>query len=211
MRYPIRLTVGLFIYVALASNAWALWHSETQGIMGTEISVTLWDENPEQAKLAITSIMTEMERINQLLSPYIETSELARVNRDAATAPQKISEEFYWLIHHSLRVSALSGGAFDITFASVGWRYDYRAHQQPQENEIKDLLPAINYRLIVLDEKTRSVFFKHKNVRIDLGALLRGMRLITQLKYCAQWGSNTLVLVPAGTLICWATGKVDRG
>lgn len=65
MRYPTRLAVGLFIYVALASNAWALWHSETQGIMGTEISVTLWDENPEHAKLAITSVMTEMERINQ--------------------------------------------------------------------------------------------------------------------------------------------------
>lgn len=188
MRYPIRLAVGLFIYVALASNAWALWHSEAQGIMGTEISVTLWDENTEHAKLAITSVMTEMERINQLLSPYIETSELARVNRDAATAPQKISEEFYWLIHHSLRVSALSGGAFDITFASVGWRYDYRAHQQPQENEIKDLLPAINYRLIVLDEKTRSVFFKHKNVRIDLGGIAKGYAVDNAIKILRAMG-----------------------
>lgn len=188
MCYTARLAIVFCIHLAVVANASALWHSETQGIMGTEISVTLWDENPEHAKRAITSVMTEMERINQLLSPYIDTSELARVNRDAAVAPQVISSEFYWLIHRSLHMSKVSNGAFDITFASVGWRYDYRAHRQPQASEITALLPAINYRLIELNKANRSVFFHHKNVKIDLGGIAKGYAVDNAIKILRDMG-----------------------
>lgn len=44
--------------------------------MGTNIHVELWSESVQQGKYAIQAVMDEMQRINQLMSPYIESSEL---------------------------------------------------------------------------------------------------------------------------------------
>lgn len=164
--------IALLLSVACTSQA--EWFSDDAPIMGTQISVTLWHTDAKAAGLAIQSVMTEMERINQLLSPYLDTSELSRVNRLASVSPQPISAEFYRLIEHSLLISDRSQGAFDITFASVGWHYDYRAKKQPEQAQIEALLPAINYHLVVLNSEHHTVFFKHKDVRIDLGGIAKG-------------------------------------
>jgi thiamine biosynthesis lipoprotein len=54
----------------------AKWFKDNQGIMGTNIHVELWSESVQQGKYAIQAVMDEMQRINQLMSPYIESSEL---------------------------------------------------------------------------------------------------------------------------------------
>lgn len=178
------VTLLLFLCV----SARASWYSESWPIMGTDVSVTLWHSNPQQAKLAARSVKTEMERLNQLLSPYIESSELARVNRSAAQTPQVISKEFFWLIQHSLRMSELSQGAFDITYASVGWRYDYRAKRRPDDAEINALLPAINYHLVALSSEDSTVYFKHENIRIDLGGIAKGYAVDRAIQLLKQYG-----------------------
>ncbi|HVY63681.1 MAG TPA: FAD:protein FMN transferase, partial [Gammaproteobacteria bacterium] len=65
-------------------------------------------------------------------------------------------------------------GAFDITYASVGYLYDYRKHVRPTDSEIKAALPAVNYRNLLLDAKTHSVRFEHEGMRIDLGGIAKG-------------------------------------
>ena len=150
------------------------WQSDSQSIMGTQISVTLWHEKDSVAQQAVQVVMEEMQRIDRQYSPFIETSDLARINQNAAKSPQQISDEFYLLVDKSLFYSRLSEGAFDITFASVGWKYDYRHHQQPSDKERKQLLPAINYRWLQLDPDKHTIAFGHPNVRIDLGGIAKG-------------------------------------
>jgi len=165
------LFLFLFFFSSLSN---ADWFSDTQSIMGTQISITLWHSNAETAEQLLASGMAEMHRLDELLSPWIETSELARVNRLAVGLPQKISDELIFLIDKSLYFSRLSDGAFDITFASVGWFYNYRERQQPNEEKRRALLPAINYQWLDLNKVERTLAFKHKNVRIDLGGIAKG-------------------------------------
>lgn len=150
------------------------WQADSQAIMGTEISVTLWHQDSETGRMAIAAVMDEMHRIDQALSPFIDTSELFRVNQLAARTPQKISDELLMLVDKSLYFSRISDGAFDITFASVGWKYDYRNKQQPSDEERQNLLPAINYKLLRLDKNKQTLFFGHPNMRIDLGGIAKG-------------------------------------
>lgn len=150
------------------------WHSDEQPIMGTSISVTLWHKDESQAQIAIAKVMAEMHRINETLSPYIESSELARVNREASTKPIPISKELVTLIDKALYYSRLSGGAFDISFASVGYLYNYREEQQPRTPQREALLDAIDYRLIALNREQQTLFFNHKNLQIDLGGIAKG-------------------------------------
>lgn len=152
--------------------------------MGTNISITLWHDNSQEADRLLSQGMAEMRRLNQSLSPWIEQSELARVNRLAAEKPQPISNEFIYLIDKSLYFSKVSKGAFDITFASVGWYYDYREEKKPSDKKREELLPAINYRWLILNSAQKTIAFKHKNVRIDLGGIAKGYavdRVATQL------------------------------
>lgn len=164
--------LGLSLVASAAARA--DWYSDTQSIMGTEVSITLWHTSKIEAQQLLQRGMTEMRRIDRTLSPWIEDSELARINRLAVKSPQPVSPEMERLIDKSLYFSKISDGAFDITFASVGFLYDYRKQQQPTSAQLKQLLPAINYRWLDLDRARHMLAYRHSNVRIDLGGIAKG-------------------------------------
>src|SRR5690606_27058920 len=150
------------------------WFSESREIMGTEISVELWHDDKNSAQAAIAAVMAEMHRIDKSMSPYIETSELALINREASKHPVKISAEMMAMLQQSLRYSRLTDGAFDISFASVGSLYDYRQSKQPSQQQIDSHLDAIDYRAIQLDPEQGTVRFAKPDMRIDLGGIAKG-------------------------------------
>lgn len=162
-------SLGIF-----SAKANAAWVEDTQNIMGTRISISFWHDSAAIAQRALADGMAEMRRIDQTLSPYIETSDLALLNKNAAAAPQAISDELLFLVDKSLYYSRLSDGAFDITFASLGWFYDYRNKLQPSVKQRDKLLPAINYKWLQLNPKQKTLRFLHPNVRIDLGGIAKG-------------------------------------
>lgn len=158
----------------LARGVHADWQTDTQDIMGTEVNVTLWHSNAKLRRQALGAAMTEMRRLDHALSPYIASSALAQVNAQAARRPVAINGEFYRLLQRAIYYGDLTQGAFDITFASLGWHFDYRNKQQPDTKQTQDLLPAINYRGLRLNAANGTVGFGHKNVRIDLGGIAKG-------------------------------------
>ncbi len=170
MRYVV-LLVFVSCFSAIAD---ADWFSESREIMGTEISVELWHDDKNSAQAAIAAVMAEMHRIDKAMSPYIETSELSLINREAVEHPVKISAEMFYLLKTSLHYSEVSKGAFDISFASVGYMYDYRRHIEPSKEQIASHLSAIDYRSIILDEKNSTVHFLKPGMRIDLGGIAKG-------------------------------------
>ncbi|WP_100642610.1 FAD:protein FMN transferase [Alteromonas facilis] len=172
----LRINIALFL-VLLTSRVNATsgdWYSDSAGIMGTNIEVQVWADSPELGHQAIIAVFAEMERINQLMSPYIESSELSHLNRLAGQQSVVISEELFGLLETSRRFSELSHGAFDITFASVGFLYDYRQRVKPTQSELERLTSLIDYRLVELEPSARSVRFAHPDVKIDLGGIAKG-------------------------------------
>lgn len=142
--------------------------------MGTRVFVELWSDDPSRATLLMQGVMDEMERINQLMSPYQEESELAIINRDAVLHPVKISAELFDLIMKANQYSELSAGAFDITFASVGHQYDYRQHKRPTLIEQRAAAALINYQNLKLNPADSSIQFSKPGMRIDLGGIAKG-------------------------------------
>jgi thiamine biosynthesis lipoprotein len=142
--------------------------------MGTAVSVELWADDDKTAQAAIEAVMQEMTRIDQTMSPFIATSDLALINREATRHPVKITAEMMHLLKTSIHYSQLSHGAFDISFASVGYMYDYRNHIKPTDAQIASHLNAIDYRSIKLDEKASTVQFMKPGMRIDLGGIAKG-------------------------------------
>jgi thiamine biosynthesis lipoprotein len=144
------------------------------GIMGTRIHVELWADDPAKGKAAIEAVLEEMRRVDESMSTYKPTSEVSMVNARAAQGPVQISPELFDLLNTALDYSRVTDGAFDITYASVGYLYDFRKHVHPDEKEIKAALPGVNYRHVVLDAAARTVHFTQPGVRIDLGGIGKG-------------------------------------
>jgi len=154
--------------------AHAQWLSREDAIMGTAIHVELWTDDPMAGEAAIDAVMDEMRRIDREMSPFKPESELSRINREAADHPVPISVEMFDILSRSIEFSKLSGGAFDVTFSSVGYMYDYRRHIKPTDAEIAKALPGINYRHMLLDAEHRTVKFARPGMRVDLGGIGKG-------------------------------------
>lgn len=166
--------LSFLLLMLLTAPASAQWYYDDAAIMGTNIEVQVWASSEAQGQQAINAVFEEMERINQLMSPYIESSELSQLNAHAADGAFVVSEELLSLIRYAIRIGDMTHGAFDITFASVGFQYDYRARVRPDDTMIASQLSAISYQHLELNADTHAIRYRHPDVKIDLGGIAKG-------------------------------------
>lgn len=202
MRKVIKLKLT-FLLFCLPFFANAQWFTHSFKVMGTLSHVEFWlDEqantfSSEQAQSLITSVEQEMFRIDQQMSPYKEQSELSLINREAANKAVPISAELFNLLKTAQHISKISDGAFDITYASIGYQYNYREKIRPTQSSIAKALPAINYTDITLNKEQLTVHFNHQGMKIDLGGIAKGYAVKRCLHLLEKAGVNH-ALVSAG-------------
>lgn len=166
--------------------------------MGTRASVELWHTNKRIADKGLAAVMAAMHHVDQLMSPYIQSSELCRINALAAKSPVKISQELIRVIDKALYYSRRSKGAFDISFSSVGKYYDYRQGLAPNEKQLTQSLPAINYQLIELNKKNKTIYFKHPQLAIDLGGIAKGYAVDLAIEKLTDLGIESAIVTAGG-------------
>ncbi len=202
-----RIIFFLFSYFFFFFFLFSQWYQDTFKVMGTLSHVEFWlddyqhrltqVDNQQQARTLLLAVKEEMFRIDQQMSPYKQQSELSRINRLASSQAVKISQELFDLLTVAQDISRLSEGAFDITYASVGYQYNYRERKKPSQSDITKALPAINYQSIILDRKQKTIRFKHADVRIDLGGIAKGYAVKRCLEILKKAGIEH-ALVSAG-------------
>lgn len=164
----------MLLLTLAAPAAFADWISDARPMMGTEVSVYLWSDDPKAGQRALEEVFQEAARIDRLMSTYRDKSEISKINREAAARATIASPELFTLLGRALRISALTDGAFDITYDSVGQHFDFRARQRPNEATIESEVANIDYRLVELNEATMTVHFRQEGVRINLGGIAKG-------------------------------------
>ena len=197
IRFAALLTC-LAILGALPRAAHAEWHKRTDAIMGTRIYVELWDTDAAHGEASIDAVMAEMRHIDDLMSHYKPESQLSQINQHAADAPVVVDKELFDLIKLSTHYSEITEGAFDITYASVGYLYNYPDHVRPTEAQIKAALPAVNWRNMKFDDAHHTVFFEHKGMRIDLGGIGKGYAVDRGIDILQKRGIQHAVVTAGG-------------
>jgi thiamine biosynthesis lipoprotein len=136
---------------------------------------TIWEiTSPDKQAGAI--VFAEASRIEQLLSKYIASSEISRLNR---LGKLKVSAETFYIIKKSREFYQLSQGAFDITVAPLIdlWGFTNRKFQVPSDDKIRAVLKFVGSDKIILHENDNVVEFKIPGMKIDLGAIAKGFAL----------------------------------
>ena len=188
----------MLLLTLAAPTALADWFSDARAMMGTEVSVHLWSDDPEAGRLALEEVFQEAARIDRLMSTYKDESEISKINRDAAEGEVVAGDELFGLIRRSLDISVLTRGAFDITYDSVGQHYDFRSRQRPDVETLEAERQHIDYRLVKLDRAARTVRFLEQGVRINLGGIAKGYVVERGIDLLQRRGIRNAIVTAGG-------------
>lgn len=180
--------------------------------MGNRFEISVSAENPILADSHIDAAVAEISRIEKLLTTFNEESQTNRINRMAGEKPVKVDREVFEIIQRSLRISAITQGAFDITYGSVDkrlWNFDREMKTLPAAELAAKMVRLINYRHVILDEKKGTVFLKEKGMRIGFGGIGKGYAAEMAKKLLQERGVSSGVVNAAGDLTTW--GKQPDG
>jgi thiamine biosynthesis lipoprotein len=184
---PRLLIVAISLLLA-AAPARAEWSYREEAIMGTRVAVELWSVDADLATRAMDAVIAEMRRTDELMSTYKPESQLSAVNAHAFEGPVAVDPEIIEVVSRALDFSRLSDGAFDITYASVGYLYDYRARQRPSGEQVAAALPGVDYRQVQVDRDRNTIRFLRNGVRIDLGGIGKGHAVDRSIEALRQLG-----------------------
>lgn len=150
------------------------WSQDNWDVMTTRATLSCRVQDDTQARAAVAAVRAEFERIEALLSPWRDDSELSRINREAPRGPVATTPEVFSLFTASDHFHALSGGAFDPAFAAAGHLYDYRAGIAPDAGALAAVQPALGWDRLELDPAAHSIRYRLPQVRVDFGGIAKG-------------------------------------
>jgi thiamine biosynthesis lipoprotein len=175
-------------------------------LMGNRFELSVVADNLLWANDKIDAGITEIQRIEKLLTTFSDDSETNQVNLNAGIEPIKVSRETFNLIQRSLRISALTQGAFDISYGSVDkrlWNFDQQMTELPDKETAKRMVRLINYKNIVLDDAKCTVYLRKKGMRIGFGGIGKGYAAERAKQVMKLHGVDSGVVNASGDLTTW--------
>ncbi len=181
-------------------------YKQSAKLMGNHFEITVCGFDELWANNLINAAIEEIQRIENLLTTFNAESETCQVNAAAGVEPVKVSRETFDLIARSLRISALTKGAFDISYGSIDkrlWNFERTMTALPDAGVAKQMVRLINYRNIILNNEDCTIFLKEKGMRIGFGGIGKGYAA-EKAKYLLQQNGVTSGIVNAsGDLTAW--------
>ncbi len=171
-----------------------------------EISVVANEEDEGWANNCMDSSIAEIQRIENLLTTFAESSQTNLINSYAGIKPVKVDPEMFDIIERSIRISNITQGAFDLSYGSVDkrlWNFDKSMTALPDAKAAKRMVRLINYKNIILDKENCTVFLKEKGMRIGFGGIGKGYAAERAKCILKQNGVEHGIVNAAGDLTTW--------
>jgi len=199
-------TLIVYPHPSISSNQYK-YH---QVSMGTVVEITLVGDDEEGAKKAALQAFQEIKRIEQLMSPWINSSDVTRINRSAGEEWVKVSPETLRVIKKAKEISELSEGGFDITVGPLTqlWRIARERGIPPSTEELKRKLDLVNFRNLMIDQEGK-IFLRKKGMAIDLGGIAKGHAVDRAFELLRTLGYKNLIVNAGGDLRVGGS-KIDQ-
>ena len=179
----------------------------TVTLMGEKFDITIVADNEEIGYINIEEAVSEIKRIEKLMSSWDEESETSEINRNAGIKPVKVSVELFKLIERANQISEITDGAFDISFAGLDnvWKFDGSMRYKPSKDQIKQSVSKVGYGKIMLNEDNHTVFLQLKGMKIGLGAIAKGYAVDKAKELMVEKQVRAGVINASGDLTSWGT------
>jgi thiamine biosynthesis lipoprotein len=143
--------------------------------MGTLVKITVIARSELIAQAAATAGFAEIRRLEELLSTWIPTSELSRVNASAGKTPVLVGPETLTIIQRAMQAAEMTGGGFNIAIGPAvdAWRVT-EGQRIPTESELDALRPLVDLQAVHVNVQERTIFLEKTGMRIDVGGIGKG-------------------------------------
>ena len=175
-------------------------------LMGNLFEISVIGDNEIWANDRINEGVAEIKRIENLLTTYAADSETNLINEHAGISPVKVSKEIILLIERANRISAVTQGAFDLSYGSIDtslWNFNTQMTSLPSKEIAKQKVRLINYKNIVIDKENQTVFLKEKGMKIGFGGIGKGYAAERAKFIMQQAGVKSGVVNASGDLTTW--------
>jgi len=169
-------------------------------LLGTVCKITIYDKPTDKA---FTAAFERIARIEAEMTLHSADSEIAHVNAKAGLAPVAVSDDTFAVIKEALRIAALSSGAFDPTIGPLVQAWDIGGDnpRKPAQEEIDRLVGLIDWRLVVLDERAKTVYLPKKGMVLDLGGIAKGYAADEVAEVLADHGVKRAIINLGGNVL----------
>jgi FAD:protein FMN transferase len=156
---------------------------------------------------AASAAFEEIERLDQQMSNYSETSELTYINRNAARDGVIVEKELFDLLKLSIDYSRATGGAFDVTVGPLmkAWGFFNSQGRVPESSELKSVMAKVGYEHVTLNTSMHTIRFDREGVEIDLGGIAKGYAVDKAAQILRESGV-TSALITSGSSSIHAIG-----
>jgi thiamine biosynthesis lipoprotein len=180
-------------------------------MLGSPFEMTVVATDTVQGNQYINQAINEVKRIENLISDWIPTTQISKVNQNAGIAPVKVEKEVFELIVRANKISKLTNGAFDISYASMDkiWKFDGSLKEMPTEEAIKNSVAKVGYQNIILNENESTIFLKNKGMKLGLGGIGQGYIADKVKALLIENGCKSGIVNVSGDIFAW--GKQPDG
>lgn len=175
--------------------------------MGCHYEITVIAQNETDANHYIDIAAGEVTRIEKLISEWDSTTQISTVNKYAGIKPVKVDKEVFDLIVRSIKISELTDGAFDISWAGMNqiWKFDGSMKRLPSKEEVAASVKSVGYKNIVLNAKDTTVFLKLKGMRLGFGGIGKGYSADKGAALLKSMGVKGGIMNGSGDITAWGT------
>lgn len=170
-----KILVLSFIFTTALTTS-QITHKRKLFMLGSPFEVTAVASDTIKANEYIDVAVAEVKRIEYLISDWIPTTQISEINRNAGIQPVKVDAEVFELVERAIKISQITNGAFDISYASMDkiWKFDGSMKVMPTDEAIKKSVAKIGYKNIILNQKELTIFLKLEGMKLGLGGIGQG-------------------------------------
>ena len=196
----------LFMLMTISSYAQVL-RKRTTLLMGGRFDITIVAKDSLTAERNIDTCIKEISRIEFLISDWKPESQVSELNRNAGIKPVKVTSEVFELTQRAIKLSKLTEGAFDISFAAMEkiWKFDGSMKTIPTAAAVKRSVALVGYKNIILDSVRCTIFLKLKGMKIGFGALGEGYADDKCREMMLARGIKAGLINATGDMVAWGS------
>ena len=151
-------------------------HKRKLSMLGSPLEITVVAKDTVEGNKYCDLAVAEVKRIENLISDWIPTTQISEVNHNAGKKAVKVDREVFDLVERSIKISQITSGAFDISYASMDKirKFDGSMKEMPTAEAVKKSVAKIGYKNIILDPKEQTIFLKNEGMKLGLGGIGQG-------------------------------------
>jgi FAD:protein FMN transferase len=174
-------------------------------MLGSPFEITVVAKDSVEGKQFTDLAINEVKRIENQISDWIPTTQISLVNKNAGIQAVKVDSEVFELVARAIKISVITDGAFDISYASMDkiWKFDGSMTVMPTEEAIKKSVAKIGFKNIVMNKEDQSIFLKLSGMKLGLGGIGQGYIADKVKAVLVANGCNSGIVNVSGDINAW--------